>query len=197
MRHVSTAGRLLVAAPILSDPHFERTVVLMLSHDLGGALGLILNRIDPEIPSPGLAPWVAHGPAPRTLYEGGPVQRDGLIGLMGVATAHEADVSSTELFTPFLTTGERSVGTVDLGQGLDSVPELLRDDVQTRVFRGYSGWAPGQLDQELTRPGWIVVDLHASDVFTEEPWNLWRSVLARQRGTAAWLAHFPDDLAAN
>jgi putative transcriptional regulator len=197
VRHVSIAGRLLVAAPVLTDPHFDRTVVLMLTHDLGGALGLVLNRMDPEIPSSALAPWVAHGPAPRSLYEGGPVQPDGLIGLMGVATARLDDMDHTDWFTTFLATGDRTVGTIDLGLGVDTVPEALRGDVHVRVFRGYSGWAPGQLDQELTRPGWLVADLEASDVFTDEPWHLWRRVLARQRGAAAWLARFPDDLSVN
>jgi putative transcriptional regulator len=191
------AGRLLVAAPVLTDPNFSRTVVLMLSHDASGALGLVLNRVEHEPPSPPLEPWVAYGPPPRSLFTGGPVQPDGLIGLISVPTliAEAADLS--DLVTPFITLGDQTVGTVDLAVGVDSLAERGVHRARLRVYRGYSGWGPGQLDHELRRPGWLPVRARAEDAFVAEPSALWRAVLARQRGTAAWLATFPDDLSAN
>lgn len=191
------AGRLLLAAPVLTDPNFSRTVVLMLSHDASGALGLVLNRLEPEIPSTTLAPWVATGPLPRSLFTGGPVQPDGLIGLMSVPTLIAQAADLREVFTPFISLGDQLVGTVDLAQGVEALAERGVSSARVRVYRGYSGWGPGQLDHELRRPGWLVVSARAEDPFAPEPWELWRSVLRRQRGDLAWLARFPDDLSTN
>ena len=66
-----------------------------------------------------------------------------------------------------------------------------------RVFRGYSGWGPGQLEGEIEAGAWLVLDPDPDDVFTADPDELWRSVLRRQPGRLAWLAGAPDDLAAN
>jgi putative transcriptional regulator len=185
---------------VLTDPNFASTVVLMLSHDATGALGLVLNRIDTEIPSSPVASWVVHGPGPRSLFAGGPVQPEGLIGVISLPTsALDERVGSDsvgEWFTPFVSMGSRTVGTVDLSVGVDVVSHIGHD-VWIRVYRGYSGWGPGQLDHELTRPGWLVVDAAERDPFVDEPWELWRAVLRRQRGDLAWLARFPEDLTAN
>ena len=197
MGHTSIAGRLLVAAPVLTDPNFDRTIVLMLSHDVGGALGLVLNRLDVDIPSSPLIPWVAASCVPRSLFSGGPVQPDGLIGLVSTPTVMARATTPGALFTPFISLGDRTVGTVDLSQGVEALEAHGLTDVQLRVFRGYSGWGPGQLDHELRRPGWLVVPAQAGDAFDDEPWTLWRRVLARQRDATRWLAHFPDDLSAN
>lgn len=197
VRHSSIAGRLLVAAPVLTDPNFDRTVVLMMSHDLGGALGLVLNRLDPEPPSAHLAAWVAQGSSPRSFYEGGPVQRDGLIGVMAVSASKAAIARDEGLLTPFVTLDAHVVGTLDLARKADELDAWGLSAADVRVFRGYSGWGPGQLDHELSRPGWLVVDAEIADVFTRRPGDLWRRVLARQRAPIAWLAQFPDDLSAN
>jgi len=66
-----------------------------------------------------------------------------------------------------------------------------------RVFRGYAGWGPGQLDGEIEAGAWLVLDPEPTDLFTDTPDDLWRRVLRRQPGRLAWLAEAPDDLAAN
>jgi putative transcriptional regulator len=65
------------------------------------------------------------------------------------------------------------------------------------VFQGYSGWAPGQLDAELSVGAWMVLPAEPADVFGPSPETLWRDVLRRQGGRTAWLANAPDDLSAN
>ena len=62
------------------------------------------------------------------------------------------------------------------------------------MFRGYSGWGPGQLEGEIEAGAWLVLDPDPNDLFTGEPDELWRSVLRRQPGRLAWLADAPDDL---
>jgi putative transcriptional regulator len=66
-----------------------------------------------------------------------------------------------------------------------------------RIFRGYAGWGPGQLEGEIESGAWLVLDAEPDDVFAAEPDELWRSVLRRQGGRLAWLASAPDDLSAN
>ena len=66
-----------------------------------------------------------------------------------------------------------------------------------RVFRGYAGWGPGQLEGEIEAGAWLVLDPEPTDLFTHEPDELWRTVLRRQPGRLAWLADAPDDLDAN
>ncbi len=195
----STAGRLLVAAPLLDDPNFRRSVVMMLSHDPSGALGLVLSRIDAEIPSDVLAPWVERSASPRSVFAGGPVQTDGLIGLASVPSANAHHLVAEEFASAFVPLGDRTLVTVDLARSADDfiISGGGFDVVELRVFRGYSGWGPGQLDHELARGGWIVVPARASDPFDDDPDSLWHRVLRRQRGRLAWLGTFPEDPSLN
>jgi putative transcriptional regulator len=66
-----------------------------------------------------------------------------------------------------------------------------------RVFAGYSGWGPGQLDDELRQEGWYVVDALPDDLLTDDPGGLWRRVLRRQGGELAMVANYPLDIESN
>jgi putative transcriptional regulator len=180
----SCKGKLLVATPPLADPNFDRTVVYMLEHTGDGAVGVVLNR-----PSPGAAPEVATRwedwlSPPATLFDGGPVETDALIALARLTGPAEGAWSQV--------LGD--LGSVDLGHD----PALVADRVdQLRIFRGYSGWGPYQLDNELNEGAWMVLPAEQGDVFHAEPGDLWRIVLRRQGGRLAWVANAPDDLSSN
>ncbi len=173
----------MVAAPPLSDPNFDRTVIFMLDHNEGGALGLVINRVtgdlDVEIDA-----WM-HLIEPRVLHCGGPVEPQALIGL-GLVPSTTPDgqvIESVECIEP-----------VDL----DEDPTAMNTaPTKVRVFNGYAGWGPQQLDGELDLGAWIVVPAQANDVFTTDPDGLWRTVLARQRGEVSWLADCPADASLN
>ncbi len=75
--------------------------------------------------------------------------------------------------------------------------EVAEDVLALRVFRGYSGWGPGQLDSELVEGAWMVFPAEPDDVFAADPEDLWRKVVRRQGGKVAWLANAPDDLSSN
>lgn len=64
---------------------------------------------------------------------------------------------------------------------------------QVRIYAGYAGWGPGQLEFELEEGGWIVAEARAGDVFASTPGTLWSAVLKRQPGVTALLASFPLD----
>lgn len=167
----SLAGSLLVASPRLLDPNFFRAVVFVLEHDEAGALGVVLDRPSTTGPDEELPDWVPLLADPSVVFVGGPVQPQIAIGLAG-------GVEGSPL---------PGVGIVDLGAPPGDV------GAPVRVYAGYAGWGPGQLEAELGESSWIVTEASASDVFTTEPEDLWRTVLGRQSGVTAWLANFPVD----
>ena len=86
------------------------------------------------------------------------------------------------------------LGTVDLHQP----PEPGEHPWQgVRLFAGSAGWAPGQLEDELTEGAWWPVDADPDDVLTGDPGGLWVRVLRRQPGSVAWFANHPDDPTVN
>jgi putative transcriptional regulator len=183
----SLRGRLLVATPPLVDPNFDRTVVLVLEHGEEGALGIVLNRPSETDLEDVLPEWRMFASAPSVVFGGGPVSPDSVIAL---ASAPSGRVGTVEGWTPILD----GIGTVDLARDpLDLGVPL--DEL--RVFVGYAGWAPGQLDAELAEHAWFVLNMHRSDPFAATPERLWRDVLRRQRGRLAMFANYPEDPIAN
>lgn len=179
------AGRLLVASPALTDPNFNRTVIFLVRHSEEGAFGLVLNRPVHELSlAETLAEWAAYAAEPGVVFVGGPVDRTIAFGLARYApnsAGNEDDIApGLRLVNLHEPPGEDSPG-----------PEQLR------VFSGYAGWSPGQLEGELEQSAWFVVDVRGSDLFTSEPTHLWQNVLKRQRGELALFAHFPADARAN
>lgn len=182
----STKGRLLVATPPLADPNFDRSVVFMLEHTDDGAVGVVLNRPLAPDPLAGLDDWMAIVSPPAVVFAGGPVETDGLIAL---AEAH-LDSDNADGWT--LIAGE--LGSVDLARSPDSLAARIH---RVRIFRGYAGWGPLQLDAELDAGAWMVLDAEAGDVFHPHVDELWRLVLRRQGGRLSWVADAPDDLSMN
>lgn len=194
-------GRLLVATPPLEDPNFDRTVIYVLEHSAQGAIGVVLNRpLDEECPTV-LSSWSWHLSAPRVLFAGGPVEPDALIGLAfaeGVDAERwspvDRGIASDGPTDDRAVTGEWAVGSVDLAESPEEVAEQLG---AVRIFRGYAGWGPGQLDGELDAGAWMVFDATHDDLFGDRPDDLWRDVVRRQGGHFSWIAEAPDDLHRN
>ncbi len=179
-----TKGRLLVATPPLEDPNFDRTVVFMLEHHDEGAIGVVVNRpTDEELDGP-LDRWIDLESPPGGVFAGGPVELEALIAL---ARTRVAITEPAEFLSPV--TG--MIASADL----TADPALVAAAVDgVRVFRGYAGWGPGQLDAEIDAGAWLVLDAQVDDLFGDDPDHLWRTVLRRQPGRLAWLANAPDDL---
>jgi putative transcriptional regulator len=175
----SVRGKLLLAGPNLLDPNFFRTVVLVLDHDEQGAFGLVVNRRS-EIPLVNvLERWAPFARPDSYVYLGGPVAPEAGFALARAASNDLTGVSPLR----------DGWAVVDLEADPTIVgPELT----QLRIFSGYAGWGPGQLDAELMADGgWIVVDAHPGDPFSLDTDDLWSAVLRRQRGPLARLANYP------
>ena len=176
----SLRGSLLIAAPQLLDPNFRRTVVLVADHGDEGAMGVILNRpsgMTVADAAPELEPLVG---AEAPIFAGGPVQPTSGVVLAEVT---EAD--------------EPVFGDVVLVPGIGELADVIDGAGSVRVFAGYAGWGPGQLDGELEREDWILEPAQPSDVFSDEPDALWGAVLERKGGQYALLARMPEDPSQN
>lgn len=190
----SLAGRLLVATPALADPNFDRAVVLLLDHDEEGSLGVVLNRPTPVGVEDILEPWAALAGEPGVVFQGGPVSLDSALGV-AVVPGEAGDGADGDEDGPL---GWRrvygAIGLVDL----EAPPELLSAELGSlRIFAGYAGWGPGQLEEELVEGAWYVVECEPGDVSSPAPERLWRSVLRRQRNELAMVATYPDDPSMN
>jgi putative transcriptional regulator len=171
---------LLVARPTLLDPNFSRTVILLLEHGDDGALGLVLDRPSETPVGAALPGWSRLTAAPGVVFVGGPVQPGAALGL---ARGGPGPGMDGDAFQPVV----GALGALDLS--LD--PDAIAGGTEVRLFSGYSGWAGGQLEDEIEQGSWIVADANEEDALTARPSDLWRDVLRRQGGTTAWLAHAP------
>lgn len=204
----SCTARLLVATPPLEDPNFDRSVVFLIEHGSHGALGVVLNRPAGEGLVAMLAPWNDLLAAPAEVFSGGPVEPEALIAL-GRPAGARGMITPLPGNTPRSRDGDEVAPAAEddpialitaevLSVDLRSDPALLAAELDTvRIFRGYAGWGPGQLDDEIERGDWLVLTAEVDDLFGDQPSRLWRTVLHRQRGRLAWLAFAPDDLGAN
>ena len=180
----SLKGRLLVASPALVDPNFHRTVVLIAEHtEDGGAMGVVLSRpSETEVAeaAPVLEPLVEPG---ALVHVGGPVEPG---AVLVVAEFDDPDDAAAVVFDG-----------VGFMPGDSDPDDVAAATTRARIFVGYAGWSPGQLEAELEEESWLVLDPEPADVFAPSAEDLWSAVLARQGGTLALLARMPPDPSMN
>ena len=178
MQSPNLRGQLLIAGPGLIDPNFRRTIVLIGEHNEEGALGVILNRPSPVSVREAVPPLAELVAEEDPLFVGGPVQPQSAVVL-----AEFEDPASAGLLV------------VDsIGFLLGDVEVATRGGVRrARVFAGYAGWGPGQLESEIEESAWIVEQALPADVFAADAEVLWKSVVRRKGGEAALLATLPFD----
>jgi len=170
----SLVGQFLIAVPQLADPNFRQSVVLVVRHDDDGALGLIVNR---PAPLPFHKVWekISSEPCPieAPLFVGGPCGGP-LMALHSEPMQSEIGILPGIHFTADI-------------QQIRSLLEHAADPV--RLFGGYAGWGPGQLEGELAAGGWYAVDASEEQLFGP-PDELWDELLHTVRGSSSladWL----------
>jgi putative transcriptional regulator len=163
-------GGFLISSPGLIDPNFLHTVVLLVSYGSEGAVGLIINRPS-DVPAEKALPDVdGIKKFSKPVYFGGPVGMD----LLRVLLRSDAPLAGTQrVLDDIYATGSRTILTDAL-----RAPDPGR---KVRIYSGYAGWTPGQLDREFARGDWISMDADPEAVFSEDPSNLW-STFFENRG---------------
>ena len=170
-------GQLLVAAPVLSDPNFHRTVVLIAEHGDEGAMGLVLNRpTDTSVGDalPELSPIAGEE---EPVFVGGPVSTGSVLAVA------ELDAGTDNKPHQPIMIHRALFGSMPVRRG--------------RIFVGYAGWSAGQLESELEEESWLVLPAEPDDLFSDDPDGLWSSVLRRQGGPYALLSLMPPDPSLN
>ena len=178
-------GKLLLDGGDLTGSFFHRTVLLICEHNAEGAFGLVLNRSSGskvgELIVADLPETLKFAP----LFLGGPVQPGALSFLHTDSFIREADV------LPNLALGHSLDDLLEIG-------EVISATKKVRLFAGYAGWSPGQLESEMKRKSWLTHPASVQLVFETPPDQLWQKVLHDKGG---WknklLAQMPDDLSLN
>ena len=177
-------GQLLLDSGQLRGSFFQRSVVLICHHDPEGAFGLVLNRSAGNNAGDMI---VADLPDPLKvcpLFLGGPVQPSALSYLLSDSFIPDANVMPN----------------LSLGHSLDTLVELggsFSPSQRIKMFAGYAGWSPGQLEDELERDAWLTHPASLDLIFEADPERLWQKILREKGGTYRLLAQMPEDLSLN
>jgi putative transcriptional regulator len=176
-----TRGVFLVASPNLMDPNFQHTVILVCEHDQQqGTLGLIVNRPTEVLLSEALPHVQVLKATSYQVFWGGPVQQQNILMLFRLT---EPPPNPREVLTG-----------VYLGGEPDTLNRVIVQPNPTETFRayaGYAGWAPGQLEYEMSAGSWAVVGGDAASVFDRDPAHLWTDMLDKVRAPRMIQAYEP------
>jgi putative transcriptional regulator len=158
-------GRFLIASKKLGSPYFRHSVVLLIKHDKEGTIGIVVNQ--PTLLSlSSMSPKLLHGDDTDALYYGGPVQH--MLFSMLVGSDSEGLDRAYVLDHVYHVAGVRDI--------MSLIPKLGNDDT-VRVYAGYAGWGPGQLDNEIARGGWHVAPGDPAVIFSAEPEKIWKHLI--------------------
>ena len=175
-------GVFLVATPGLRDPNFRQTVILLCEHGPEGALGVVVNR-PTEISITEVLPHVPvlEGQA-HVVYSGGPVQRNHLLILY---RSMEEPEDTHHVFDGVYVGGNT--------QALERILKTPKPTEQFKAFIGYSGWAPGQLENEMKTGSWVTVPPDMVSMFEGEQKRLWSKILCSLDSSYDMYADMPLD----
>ena len=154
---------LLIAKPDLLDPNFRETVVLVTQTPDASTVGVILNRPTAR----------KHEQTGETLYFGGPVMREVTVALFRAQRAPQA-ASFHVLKDIYLTMHPANIE-----------PLLEQRAGNYRLYAGFAGWAPGQLESEMQRDGWYVQPASAELAFRKDTTGMWEEMVRKARGRVA------------
>jgi putative transcriptional regulator len=153
-------GVLLVADRDLQDPNFRKTVIVIADQNDEGALGLILNRRTDRKLSEVLPRWKEAAGVRDPFFVGGPVGTDGMFALIRSKTPPAG--------------AKRVIGDIHLVLDREGLaPHIAEGPERVRLYAGYAGWEPGQLESEIDAGGWHTMAANPRLVFDPDPESLW------------------------
>ncbi len=173
-------GSFLIATHDLVDPNFAEAVILLLHYDEDGAFGVIINRRSGLSPVELLPEINELGRYDGPLYFGGPVSVGSLVVLI---RGDDAGGSAEHVID-----GVHALSKLD---DLQRVRRENRYEENLRIYAGYAGWGPGQLDNELARDDWHVRPAEGAFVFTDDPKLLWAELVPQRQPIQVRLTALP------
>jgi putative transcriptional regulator len=174
------AGTLLVAAPLLNEPFFNRTVLVVVEHTKNSTLGFVLNKpIDVRIRE--LVQDFPEG-LDSMVYCGGPVQNDMLFFIHSLGELLEDSIRISD--------GVYWSGRFEQLKALVRAGLVEQHDI--RFFIGYSGWDPGQLQEEIEEGTWVVSEMDPNYVFNTKSKMLWQQAMEHKGETFSVLGQMPE-----
>lgn len=177
-------GQLLLDSGQLGGSFFQRTVVLICQHNAEGAFGLVLNRALGKTAGDLIVADLPDTLKESPVYLGGPVQPAALSFLHTATFMPEANVM------PNLSLGHSLDELTDIG-------EFFSPTRKVRLFAGYAGWSPGQLEDEMKRKAWLIHPASLELVFETSPEKLWQTILDSKGWKYKILSQMPEDLSWN
>ena len=177
-------GQLLLDSGQLRGSFFQRTVVLICQHDEEGAFGLVLNRGTGNNVGETIVADLPDSLKSLPLFLGGPVQPSALSYLITDTLIPEAEVFPN----------------LSLGHSLDTLLEScesLLPGQKIKMFAGYAGWSPGQLEDEMKREAWVAHPASIDLVFEGNTEQLWQNILKQKGWQYRLLAQMPEDISLN
>ena len=176
-------GTMLIAEPFMQDKYFKRAVVLLAEHNEEGTVGFILNR-PLEVKLCDVMSGMGNSAMP--LFLGGPVQKDNLFFVHTLGDLIEDSLPVTE--------GIWWSGNFEMVKEMVKRNEMKEE--QIRFFVGYSGWSPGQLEEELKTNSWIVTAAKAKHILLPHD-KVWGTILKSMGKNYAEIANYPEDPSLN
>lgn len=179
----SYKGKILISTPDVSGDIFSRSVVLIVSHNENGAFGLILNKKNQNMSSRLLNVFGFL----VELYEGGPVENDRVYFIL----------KGKKVTENFIEINPEYYLTEDIDSVVSAIVNNEINISDIKVFSGYSGWGALQLESELQRKMWTIVDVYNLDYTLPNDQNLWKNIMQNLGGEFLLWANAPEDVSLN
>lgn len=174
-------GKLLIAEPFLNDTNFARTVIYLCDHNNEGSVGFVINQPSQYQLGQLLTNTAADGPQ---VFVGGPVQTNTLHMIHRIPNT--------------IPGGTTVAGNILWGGSFQQLQEMSetmhlihRQDV--KLFIGYSGWGPGQLEAEIKEGTWFIVDANEQILFEQDPQKVWAEAISLLGARYTYLKNLPTD----
>ncbi|CAA7194029.1 YqgE/AlgH family protein [Chryseobacterium nematophagum] len=179
----SYKGKILISTPDISGDIFSRSVVLVIEHNEKGAFGLILNKRNKQMSNK----FKDFFEFKIEVYDGGPIENDKVFFIVKGKKVTENYTEITDEF--YLTEDIENI-----------ISNILSGELtinQVKIFSGYSGWSSMQLDNEIQRKLWTVVDVYNLDYTLPNDQTLWKSIMQNLGGEYLLWANSPEDISLN
>ena len=180
----SLKGQFLLDGGKLNGSFFHRAVVFVCQHDPEGAFGLMINRPTGHTLQDLSSEVIPEQYEEMSVQVGGPVQPGAL----------------SFLITDSFIDEDQIIPDVSLGHSFEQLIELSESFSPHRgimLFSGYSGWSPGQLEDEIDNGAWMIQPASRELLFDLDPNSLWRHIMHQRGWEERMLADSPDDLSSN